>query len=127
MMEHNQLDLVYLLDRSRYSDRWEKVMEVPEPVMFVASPRFHLADRKEIYLDELLEEPFLLTEPGRKLPKGAGSVSGIQGKVADSFFRNQQHRVHYTDGAKQGDYLSSLFLQCTKMRKKSCRSQRPRI
>ena len=61
-MEHNQLDLIYLLDRSRYSDRWEKVMEVPEPVMFVASPRFHLADRKEISLDELLEEPFLLTE-----------------------------------------------------------------
>lgn len=24
MMEHNQLDLVYLLDRSRYSDRWER-------------------------------------------------------------------------------------------------------
>lgn len=62
MMEHNQLDLVYLLDRSRYSDRWEKVMEVPEPVMFVASPRFHLAGQKEIYLEQLLKEPFLLTE-----------------------------------------------------------------
>lgn len=62
MMEHNQLDLVYLLDRSRYSERWEKVMEVPEPVMFVASPQFHLAGQREIPLEQLLREPFLLTE-----------------------------------------------------------------
>ncbi|MFR5011753.1 MAG: hypothetical protein ACLTDI_12765 [Acutalibacteraceae bacterium] len=38
MMERNQLDLIYILDRPRYNDNWNKVMEVREPIVFVASP-----------------------------------------------------------------------------------------
>lgn len=62
MMDRNQLDLIYILDRSRSNSSWVKVMEIPEPIVFAASPDFHLAGRDEISLDELLKEPFFLTE-----------------------------------------------------------------
>ena len=62
MMDRNQLDLIYILDRSRSNSSWVKVMEIPEPIVFAASPDFHLAGRDEISLVELLKEPFFLTE-----------------------------------------------------------------
>lgn len=62
MMEKNQLDLIYILDRPRYNDNWIKVMEVCEPIVFVASPSCGLGERKKIRLEELMEEPFFLTE-----------------------------------------------------------------
>ena len=37
MMEHNGLDLIYILDTPRWDQNWVKVMEKPEPVVFVAS------------------------------------------------------------------------------------------
>ncbi len=62
MMERNQLDLIYFLDRSRYSASWNKELEVREPIVFVASSRSPLAGKKGLTVDELLEEPFFLTE-----------------------------------------------------------------
>lgn len=61
-MEHNQLDLIYILDRQRYSENWQKVMEVEEPIVFVASPLYGFAQKKRAQLAALLEEPFFLTE-----------------------------------------------------------------
>ena len=37
MMEHNGLDLIYILDTPRWDQNWVKVMEKAEPVVFVAS------------------------------------------------------------------------------------------
>lgn len=62
MMEHNQLDLIYILDEPRYNNNWIKVMEMREEVVFVSSPAFELAGRSQLRLEELLEEPFFLTE-----------------------------------------------------------------
>ena len=36
-MEANRLDLIYILDRQRYNENWNKVMEVEEPIVFVSS------------------------------------------------------------------------------------------
>lgn len=62
MMERNQLDLIYFLDRSRYSSNWNKELEVREPIVFVASPESRLAGTRGLTVEELLEEPFFLTE-----------------------------------------------------------------
>lgn len=62
MMEHNQLDLIYILDEPRFNSNWYKAMEQKEEIVFLSSPSFPLADRKGIRLEELLEEPFFLTE-----------------------------------------------------------------
>ena len=62
MMERNQLDLIYILDEPRFNSNWYKVMEQKEEIVFLSSPSFPLADKKEIRLEELLGEPFFLTE-----------------------------------------------------------------
>lgn len=61
-MEYNELDLIYFLDRPRYNNRWKKVMEVREPIVFVSSPSFPWAGKQGIRVEELLGEPFFLTE-----------------------------------------------------------------
>ena len=58
MMEHNQLDLIYILDEPRYDSNWYKAMEQKEEVVFLSSPSFPLAGKKGIKLEELLHEPF---------------------------------------------------------------------
>ena len=85
MMEHDQLDIIYILDATRWSESWVKAMEVAEPVVFVASPAFWAQKYAEcekngtvkwrtktvgqeeisvrqITLDQILQEPFFLTE-----------------------------------------------------------------
>ncbi|HIZ78804.1 MAG TPA: LysR family transcriptional regulator, partial [Candidatus Lachnoclostridium stercorigallinarum] len=62
MMEKNQLDLIYFLDRPRYSNNWNKELEVREPIVFVASSDSPFAGRKGLELEEILDEPFFLTE-----------------------------------------------------------------
>ena len=62
MMEHNQVDLIYILDEPRYNNNWYKAMESREEVVFVASPDFPLAGRRNLHLEDLLPGPFFLTE-----------------------------------------------------------------
>ena len=62
MMEHNELDLIYILDTPRWDENWVKVMELAEPVVFVASAASKFAGRERLVLDDILQEPFFLTE-----------------------------------------------------------------
>lgn len=61
-LEHNQVDLIYFLDRPLHQTRWVKVLEEQEDIVFVCSPTFPLAKRKDLSLKDLLDFPFLLTE-----------------------------------------------------------------
>ena len=61
MMEHNGLDLIYILDTPRWDQNWIKVMEKAEPVVFVASADSEFAG-KTLKMGDILEEPFFLTE-----------------------------------------------------------------
>ena len=56
MMEHNELDLIYILDTPRWDSNWIKVMEKAEPVMFVTSVSHRLAKERNLLLDDLLTE-----------------------------------------------------------------------
>lgn len=62
MMERSQLDLIYIMDEPMYNNNWNKAMEVKEEIVFVSSPAFELANAKCLKLDDLLEQPFFLTE-----------------------------------------------------------------
>lgn len=62
MMEHNELDLIYILDTPRWDENWVKVMELAEPVVFVASAASKFAGKDRLVLDDILQEPFFLTE-----------------------------------------------------------------
>lgn len=62
MMEHNELDLIYILDTPRWDENWVKVMELAEPVVFVASATSRFAGKERLVLDDILQEPFFLTE-----------------------------------------------------------------
>ena len=62
MMEHNQVDLVYFLDEPRYNNHWNKEMEEKEPIVFVCASRCRFAGRKNVTVEDFLDQPFFLTE-----------------------------------------------------------------
>ena len=62
MLDHNQIDLAYYIDQKVYGQNWEKTLEEPESVVFVASTDAKLPKKEECLLAELLKRPFFLTE-----------------------------------------------------------------
>ena len=62
MLQSNALDVVYLSDEPLADPRFRKVLEVREPVVFAAASGFALADGRPHKLEELLAQPFVLTE-----------------------------------------------------------------
>lgn len=62
MMEHNELDVIYILDTPRWNKNWIKVMEEAEPVIFVSTPYYKAAEKEEVKIEDILTEPFYLTE-----------------------------------------------------------------
>ena len=61
-MERGDVDLICILDEPRYSNNWHKCNEVPEEVVFVASPDIDLGHPGPYRVEELLDKPFFLTE-----------------------------------------------------------------
>lgn len=61
-LNHNQVDLVYVVDQPIYDIKWVKVMEVPEDIVFVGSKDSPLVWRKEVPLLEIISQRFFLTE-----------------------------------------------------------------
>ena len=61
-MERGEVDLICILDEPRYSNSWHKCNEVPEEVVFVASPDIDLGHPGPYRVAELLDKPFFLTE-----------------------------------------------------------------
>ncbi len=61
-MDKNSIDLVYLMDQRIYDHKWRKVMEEPEDIVFVASSSHPLSGAGPLLLEEIIREPFLLTE-----------------------------------------------------------------
>lgn len=61
-MNHNKVDLVYVLDKPLYDTKWVKVFQKRENIVFVASRDSPLAARRDIPLEEIIRQPFFLTE-----------------------------------------------------------------
>ncbi|PNV61271.1 LysR family transcriptional regulator [Clostridium sp. chh4-2] len=62
MMEHNKVDIIYLLDRPLYHTNWIKVLEKEDEVVFTASVQSPFAGKKGLELKDILQERFVLTE-----------------------------------------------------------------
>ena len=62
MLNHNEVDLVYILDQRIYDSNWVKAMEISEDIVFISSVSHPFADRRQIPLEELRQETFFLTE-----------------------------------------------------------------
>ncbi len=60
MLEHNELDIIHTLDEKIYAPNLKRYSEHSERILFVSSdPRLQ---KRELSLEDLLAEPFLLTE-----------------------------------------------------------------
>ncbi len=62
-LNKNTLELVYLADRKISDPNWIKVFEEPEDVVFVSAASNPILRRPNLTLAQLVEEPFILTEP----------------------------------------------------------------
>ncbi|MDO5027524.1 MAG: LysR family transcriptional regulator [Tissierellia bacterium] len=62
MMNKNQLDLVYILDKPIHNSKWVKAFEAIEPLHFVTSSKSDLAKNKRISIKDIVDKPFYLTE-----------------------------------------------------------------
>lgn len=62
MMEHNDVDLIYILDELTYGKNWKKPLEKEERIVFVAPPDTPLKSKKNLRLRDLAKESFILTE-----------------------------------------------------------------
>ena len=68
-MEYNQLDLIYILDRPRYNNHWSKEMEKKEDIVFVTNPKLAIAQKQDLMVEDLLDNPFFLTEKNENYRK----------------------------------------------------------
>lgn len=64
MLTTNQVDLAYTLDHPLLQPTLVRAVDVPEPVCFIAPAGHPLAARDTVSLEELVQQEFLLTEPG---------------------------------------------------------------
>lgn len=64
MVQKNEVDLIYFLDRLQYRDDWVKVMEKEEKTHFVAAAGHPLTMGEDVTLTDILAQPLILTEKG---------------------------------------------------------------
>lgn len=64
MVRQNDVDLLFFLDKKTSFPEWIRVLERPEPIVFVSSPSHHFVGKRRIPLKDIPAEPFALTEKG---------------------------------------------------------------
>lgn len=64
MVKQNDVDLLFFLDKKTNFPEWIKVFERMEPIIFVSSSKHPLTKRRDIPMETIFKEPFLLTERG---------------------------------------------------------------
>lgn len=64
LLNHNEADLIYTLDTHIYSTEYVIAMEEKMNVHFVACKGHPFAEKENLNIEDILEEPFILTEKG---------------------------------------------------------------
>ncbi|MDD3164742.1 MAG: LysR family transcriptional regulator [Oscillospiraceae bacterium] len=64
MLQHNEVDFFYTLDRRLFQTDFMKFLDVEEPVCFVTSPRNPLAAQQTVTTEQILSQELILTERG---------------------------------------------------------------
>lgn len=63
-LEKGLFDVIFLLDEKIIHPQWKTIKEFPIEISFFCSSSHPLAKQKEVSMDRLLEERFILTEKG---------------------------------------------------------------
>lgn len=63
-LEKGLFDVIFLLDQKIIRPEWKTLLEFPVEISFFCSSSHPLAGQKEVSLERLLEERFILTEKG---------------------------------------------------------------
>lgn len=88
-MNENVIDIVYLLDKRIYDERWHKTFEIPEENIFVTSPDHPLAQENRVLdLDEVLQYPMIVTEPDASYRYLLEQYLAAQGKSIHPFLES---------------------------------------
>lgn len=64
LAKHNEADLIFTLDKHIYEPNYSIAKEYPVRTHFVVCNTHRLCDKKNIKIENLLKEPFILTERG---------------------------------------------------------------
>ncbi|USF29355.1 LysR family transcriptional regulator [Clostridium sp. MD294] len=64
MMVHNQVDFIFIIDRPLYHKEWIKPYMKKEEISFFTQYGNSLTKRKNVCIQEILKQPFILTEKG---------------------------------------------------------------
>ena len=62
MLNHNEIDMLFTFDKKYYNQEWIRSYEKKYDVAFVASADDEIAKKENIKIEDLLKEPFMLTE-----------------------------------------------------------------
>ncbi len=62
MLQHNEVDFIYTLDRRIAQSDLILILDKPEPLCFVAAPEHPISRRSSLTLAEIIRYPFILTE-----------------------------------------------------------------
>lgn len=62
LMEKNQIDIVYTLDKPIFNNKWIKAMDQVEDLNFITSSDSKYIDRKDLSIRDIINENFYLTE-----------------------------------------------------------------
>lgn len=62
MVRQNDVDILFFLDKKTEFPEWIKVLERPEKIIFVTSSTHPFAHKQNVPLEQILLEPFVLTE-----------------------------------------------------------------
>lgn len=62
MLNTDQLDMIYLLEKSITNENWIKALEKQESVIFVSEPSREICKKTNLTIEDLLNEPIILTE-----------------------------------------------------------------
>lgn len=85
MMNRNAIDMVYFLDKRRYDNKWIKVLEEPEDIVFVTSSQNPVVGQGPLSLDEIIAQPFILTEKNASYRFILDQYLAAQGKEIHPF------------------------------------------
>lgn len=64
MIKCNDIDLLFTLDQKIYGSEWVRAVQQEEDIVFVTSSRHSFIDGQKIDLQDIIREPFILTEKG---------------------------------------------------------------
>ena len=62
MLNHNELDMLFIFDKMYYNQEWIRSCEKESSAVFVTSYKNPIIWKRDLTLDDILKEPFMLTE-----------------------------------------------------------------